>query len=205
MGANLISMERNIMNSDKAVNPKISVIMGIYNCEDTLEDAIESILAQTYKNWELIMCDDGSGDRTYEIARQYLKAYSGKIILLKNEKNKGLNHTLNRCLDMATGDYIARMDADDMCSKERFAEEVAILQNEPDIAIVSTDMLYFDENGIWGKISHPLYPQKKDFVHGTPFCHAPCMVRKEAYDTVNGYKCTLKDLGEKTYKNHSIG
>ena len=109
------------------------------------------------------------------------------MVLLKNKENRGLNYTLNRCLKMATGKYIARMDGDDICLPERFAVEYEILEKEKAISIVSTDMGYFDETGIWGNISHPEYPKKEDFLHGSPFCHAPCMVRKEAYDAVKGY------------------
>ena len=84
---------------------KVSIIMGIYNCEATLSEAIDSILIQTYSNWELIMCDDGSKDNTYQIAEQYKMRYPQKIILIKNECNKGLNLTLNHCWKYATGDY----------------------------------------------------------------------------------------------------
>lgn len=77
---------------------KVSVIMGIYNCEQTLKESIESILNQSYQDFELIMCDDGSKDNTYEIAKQYEDKYPQKIILLKNKTNKGLNYTLNKCL-----------------------------------------------------------------------------------------------------------
>lgn len=165
----------------------ISVIMGIYNCEKTLPEAIESIIKQSFTDWELIMCDDGSTDGTYGVALSYQKQYPEKIKLLRNERNLGLNETLNNCLKAANGTYIARMDGDDVCAAERFKEEVQVLESEPEIAIVSTDMSHFDETGVWGRISHPQYPQKEDFMHGTPFCHAPCMVRKEAYDAVNGY------------------
>ena len=168
-------------------NPEISVIMGIYNCADTLSEAIESVLGQTMSEWELIMCDDGSSDATSEVAEFYIKKYPERMVLLKNKENRGLNYTLNRCLKMATGKYIARMDGDDICLPERFAVEYEILEKEKVISIVSTDMGYFDETGIWGNISHPEYPKKEDFLHGSPFCHAPCMVRKEAYDAVKGY------------------
>ena len=168
-------------------NPEISVIMGMYNCADTLSEAIESILNQTMKEWELIMCDDGSSDATYEVAELYIKRYPEKMILLRNRENRGLNYTLNRCLKAAKGKYIARMDGDDICLPERFAAEYETLETEKTISIVSTDMGYFDQTGIWGKISHPEYPKKKDFLYGSPFCHAPCMVRKEAYDAVAGY------------------
>lgn len=166
---------------------KISVIMGIYNCEETLDEAVECILNQTYTNWELILCDDGSSDNTYILAKEYVEAYPNKIKLLRNDRNCGLNYTLNRCLQEVTGEYIARMDADDRCRPERFAIEVETLNKESEIAIVSTDMEFFDDTGIWGRISHPEYPQCKDFLAGSPFCHAPCMVRKEAFDVVKGY------------------
>lgn len=166
---------------------KISVIMGVYNCEQTLTDAIESILRQTYDDWELIICDDGSDDRSYKIAERFQKEYPDKIVLLKNKTNSGLGFTLNHCLTVATGEYIARMDADDLCVNNRLEKQLKVMEQEPEISIVSSDMSYFDENGTWGIISHPLYPQPNDFVHGKPFCHAPCLVKREAYDKVNGY------------------
>lgn len=92
--------------------PEISIIMGIYNCESTLNEAVASIKNQTVQNWELIMCDDGSSDRTYEIAENLQRA-DKRIVLLKNEHNLGLNITLNNCLKKARGAYIARMDGDD--------------------------------------------------------------------------------------------
>ena len=165
----------------------ISVIMGIYNCEKTLGEAIESVLNQSYTNWELILCDDGSTDRTFQIAKDYQMNNPDKIILLKNETNQGLNATLNRCLSVAKGKYIARMDGDDRCSNIRFEKELEVFSEYSELSIVSTDMEYFDESGTWGSISHPTNPTAKDFLHGTPFCHAPCLVKKEAYMAVDGY------------------
>ena len=127
-------------------NIKISVIMGIYNCAGTLADAIKSILTQTIDDWELIMCDDGSRDNTYETALAFAEQYPHKIILLKNKENKGLNYTLNRCLKLAKGQYIARMDGDDRCSRDRFEKELKAFNDYPDLAVVSTSMEYFDEN-----------------------------------------------------------
>ena len=180
-------------------DPVISVIMGIYNCGDTLSDAIECIVNQTFSDWELIMCDDGSNDDTYEIAISYKEKYPEKIIVLQNEKNRGLNYTLNKCLKQAKGKYIARMDGDDRCDKERFAIEINVLEKEPEIAIVSTDMEFFDESGVWGKISHPEYPVPEDFVKESPFCHAPCMVKREAYMKVKGYSVSDKLLRVEDY------
>lgn len=180
-------------------DPVISVIMGIYNCGDTLSEAIECIVNQTFSDWELIMCDDGSNDDTYEIAISYKEKYPEKIIVLQNEKNRGLNYTLNKCLKQAKGKYIARMDGDDRCDKERFAIEINVLEKEPEISIVSTDMEFFDESGVWGKISHPEYPVPEDFVKESPFCHAPCMVKREAYMKVKGYSVSDKLLRVEDY------
>lgn len=178
---------------------KVSVIMGIYNCAETLPEAIESILMQTFSDWELIMCDDGSSDNTYEVAQRYREQYPEKIFVLKNDENQGLNATLNKCLRVAKGEYIARMDGDDTCAPERFEKEIEVLDNEVEISIVSSDMAHFDESGTWGRVSHPEYPQKKDFLAGTPFCHAPCMVRREAYEAVGGYSVDKKLLRVEDY------
>ena len=166
---------------------RISVLMGIYNCAGTLPAAIDCILAQTEKDWVLILCDDGSADDTYAVAQDYRQRHPDKIVLLKNEKNMGLNYTLNRCLAEAKGEFVARMDGDDLCSPDRFEKELAALAQNPDMAVVSTAMEFFDETGTWGR-SHPNpFPQKGDFLYGTPFCHAPCMARRGVIEAVGGY------------------
>lgn len=167
---------------------KVSIIMGIYNCADTLAEAIDSILTQSYTDWELILCDDGSQDNTYNAAQLYSKKYPDKIKLIKNEKNEGLNKTLNRCLAEASGEYIARMDGDDISLPTRLEEEVRFLDTNPEYAIVSTPMIFFDENGDWKEGKAIEIPQLSDFVFHPPFhCHAPCMIRREAYLAVGGY------------------
>lgn len=166
---------------------KISVLMGIYNCAGTLPEAIDCILAQTVTDWELILCDDGSADDTYAVAEGYRQKYPDKIVLLRNEKNMGLNYTLNHCLSHAKGEFIARMDGDDLCSPDRFEKELQVLKQHPEMAVVSTDMTYFDETGTWGRSHAKPYPQNSDFMYGTPFCHAPCMARREAICSVGGY------------------
>ena len=181
------------------MSKKVSVIMGIYNCANTLEEALDCILNQSYTNWEVVMCDDCSSDNTAEIAEQYVKKYPGKFILLKNQENHGLNYTLNKCLKIATGEYIARMDGDDLCAKERFEKEINVLEQNTEIAIVSTDMHFFDENGIWGKTYTEVFTTKKSFLKGTPFCHAACMVRKKAYIDVEGYSVSERLLRVEDY------
>lgn len=173
--------------------------MGIYNCAATLPAAIDSILSQTYTNWELILCDDGSVDDTRKIAEAYQAQYPDKILLLRNDKNLGLNLTLNHCLSHATGDYVARQDGDDISLPDRLRLEVNFLETNPDFTIVSTPMIYFDKNGEWGRGSAIEFPSKLDFVAGTPFCHAPCMVRTEAIRAVQGYSTDPKTLRAEDY------
>lgn len=174
--------------------PRVSIIMGIYNCGKTLGEAIDSLLAQTYTDWKLIMCDDGSVDDTYSIAQQYVQQYPDKMVLLKNEKNMGLNYTLNHCLSVADGELIARMDGDDISVPERFEREVEFLDCHPQYSIVSSCMHYFDENGIFRTGKGTGEPSIESIARTTPFCHAACMVRAEAYKAVDGYSVDEKRL-----------
>ncbi len=177
----------------------VSVIMGIYNCETTLAEALDCIVAQTYTNWEIIVCDDGSSDDTLAVANEFKNKYPNKIFVLKNERNMGLNYTLNRCLYESHGEYIARMDGDDTCSLDRFEKEVRVLEENEDIAIVSSDMSFFDEEGFFGQTDADPAPTNKSFLNSTPFCHASCMVRREAYLAVDGYSVDKKLLRVEDY------
>lgn len=167
--------------------PKISVIMGIFNCQDTLAESIYSLLNQTFQDFNVILCDDGSNDDTHEIANQFCEKYPEKFILLKNDTNMGLNYTLNKCLERATGKLIARMDGDDISLPKRFQKQVEFLNKNNEFQIVSSAMIYFDETGDWATGKPSEFPKKENFAKGTPFAHAPCMVRREAYESVDGY------------------
>ncbi|MDE5929125.1 MAG: glycosyltransferase [Muribaculaceae bacterium] len=180
--------------------PRISVIMGIYNCAPTLGEALDSLLAQTCQDFKVIMCDDGSTDNTVEVAEKYASRYPEQFILIKNPRNMGLNYTLNHCLEYADTEFVARMDGDDLSLPTRFEKELDFLVNHPDIAIVSTPMIYFDEDGDFRRGGGgDRYPSKNDFVKGTPFCHAPCMVRREAYIAVDGYSVDKRLLRVEDY------
>ena len=178
--------------------PKVSVIMGIYNCEDTLPEAIESILSQTYSNLELIMCDDGSIDNTYKIAGDYANK-NQNIVLIKNEKNEGLAYSLNKCLTYSTGTLIARQDGDDISVPERIEKQVVFLLENESISIVSTNTTHFDDSGKWGEFKSPSFPTKLDFVKETPFSHGSAMIKKNAFNVVNGYDRTKKSLRAEDY------
>ena len=166
--------------------PRVSVLMGIYNCAPTLAEALDSLYAQTFQDFKIILCDDGSTDNTYAIAKSYADAHDN-IVLISNGKNMGLNHTLNHCLEYADTEYCARMDGDDISLPTRFEKEVKFLDEHPEYAIVSTPMIYFDEDGEFRRGKGGFEPTKMSFIKGHPHCHAPCMVRREAYMKVGGY------------------
>lgn len=168
-------------------NPRISVIMGIYNCAPTLAEALDSLLAQTYQGFKVIMCDDGSIDHTVEVAQSYVDRYPGKFILIKNERNLKLAATLNHCLEYVDTEYVARMDGDDISLSKRFEIEINFLDAHPEYALVSCAMVYFDENGDY-KVGQPIEkPVNEDFRKHTPFCHAPVMIRSNVLNEVKGY------------------
>lgn len=169
--------------------PKVSVIMGVYNCKnyELLDQSIDSILKQTFQDFEFIICNDGSTNGTLE----YLKSIESKdkrIKILSYEENRGLNYALNTCLEKATGEYIARQDDDDISAPDRLEKEIEFLDNNPKYAIVGTLADVFDDDGIWGKYDNPERPSKNDFYWNSPFMHPTIMIRKEAYDAVNGYR-----------------
>lgn len=123
--------------------PKVSVVMPAYNAEKYINQAMDSILNQTYKDFEFIIINDGSTDRTREIILEY---DDPRIILVENEKNSGIVVTLNRGLEKACGEYIARMDADDISMYNRIEKQVEFLESHSDIAMVGTGICTFGEN-----------------------------------------------------------
>lgn len=177
---------------------RITVLMSVYNCADTLEEAIDSLYNQTYKGFKLVLCDDGSTDNTYEIAKQYSNKHDN-IILLKNEKNLKLAASLNRCLEYADTEYVARMDGDDISLPERFEKEINFLDQHHEYAVVSCPMIYFDETGDWGKGKIEEKPDINSFKKGAPHTHAPCMIRTDVIKEVGGYKDTKRTIRVEDY------
>lgn len=180
------------------LKPSISVLMGIYNCADTLPEALDSLYAQTYQGFKLILCDDGSTDNTYEVAKAYADKHDN-IILLQNKENIKLAATLNRCLEHADTEYIARMDGDDISLPTRFEKQIEFLDNHPEYAVVSTPMIHFDETGDWGEDTANPTPNKKSFRKGTPHNHAPSMVRTAVMKEVGGYTATKRTVRVEDY------
>lgn len=116
-------------------NPKISVVLSVYNGEDTLSIAIDSVLNQTYKDFEFIIINDGSTDDSLKIIEKY-RRQDDRVIAIDRE-NKGLANSLNEGVELSKGKYIARMDQDDICFSKRFEKQVDFLENN-----TSVDMLF---------------------------------------------------------------
>ncbi len=122
---------------------KLSVIMPVYNGQDFVSKAIESILGQTFSDFEFIIINDGSTDRTLKILESYQK--KDKRIVLLNQENKGIAKSLNRGIAKAKGDYIARQDADDISFPDRLRNQVEFLDNNKDVGFLGCSCEMIDE------------------------------------------------------------
>lgn len=179
--------------------PKISVIMGLYNtkCKEYLDKSLNSILNQTYKDFELIICDDGSTNDCIKWAKEIVKN-DKRVVFIKNKENKGLAYTLNKCLKIAKGKYIARMDDDDISHIDRFEKQIEYLDNN-DVDLVSNNINIFDENGIYNSKKYPRHITKKDFLFNSPIVHPSIMAKKSAFLKVNGYRDIKKTVRVEDY------
>lgn len=169
---------------------KLSIIMGIYNMankKNIVRLAIESILNQTYRDFEFIICDDGSNDDTYNIVEKIVNK-DKRVILLKNKKNKGLAYSLNKCIEQSKGEYVARMDADDISEYNRLEKQVEFLDNHLEYAMVGCNLLLINDKGIWGERILAERPTKKSFLFTSPFCHPAIVMRKKVLDDVKNYR-----------------
>ena len=170
----------------------ISILMGVFNAEDTLGKAIESIISQTYPNWELIIYDDGSTDKSYEVAVSYVDP---RIAIIRSNHNRGLGYALNRCLEKATGSVIARMDADDISLPTRLFTELAYLNTHPDCDVVGTAITMFDNTGDYCTRGVDIAElQREDFIAGSPIAHPTVMMKRSALVDVGGYNETKDTL-----------
>lgn len=171
--------------------PLVSIIMSAYNAEETLVEALESIYRQTHTNWELIVCDDASGDGTYKILSSAAAASDGmRVVVLRNRTNRRLAYSLNRCLEIASGEYVARMDADDVSAPNRIERQLAYLSEHPGVDLVGSWMRRFDASGL-GDLVQPASDAPDRWTMATsqtvPFCHATILARRSVFAEVGGY------------------
>ena len=155
--------------------PKISVILPCYNAEAFIGEAIRSILDQTFTDFELIVIDDGSKDSSANIIHSF---NDKRINYVKNETNLGLIKTLNRGLSIARGEYIARMDADDISFADRFEKQVQYLDAHPEIGLLGSGYVCFP-------VTRTVIPIEKptlfDVMRSNPFAHPTIMFRREMF------------------------
>lgn len=175
--------------TDSSSTPQVTVVMGAYNCVATLDEAIQSLVDQTYAEWDLVVCDDASTDGTHERLLHWRDVLGeARVTVLRNEVNAKLAATLNRCLARATGQLVARMDGDDVSVPDRLERQVRYLQAHPDVDLVGTAMRRFDPAGLADVVSPPPAPDRWSLRTGVPFCHATIVVRREVFDAVGGYR-----------------
>lgn len=166
--------------------------MGVYNAEGTIEAAIDSIVNQTYENWEFVICDDASTDDTYNILLEYKKKFPNKFVLLQNKENSKLSYSLNKCLKNANGYYIARMDADDISKNDRLEKQINFLKDNQNIDLVGTAMQRFKGAELNDFVNSVDTPDKYTLRYKTPFNHATIMTYKSVYKKLKGY--TVSEL-----------
>lgn len=180
-------------------NGLISIIMAVYNCAPTVREAIDSILGQTYENWQMIICDDCSTDNTLEIVKEYETKYPDKFKVIQNQVNSKLSFSLNHCLEYADGEFIARMDGDDISVPERFEKQVKYLREHPDVDLCSTIIQRFDESGPTDVIYKPEFPDRYTQRNHVAFNHATIMTYKYVYEKCDGYTVSKRTVRAQDY------
>ena len=160
-------------------SPMISVIMPVYNGEEFLREAIESILDQTYKDFEFLILYDESSDDSFKIIQKYA-ALDSRVKLIKCERT-GIIGALNKGIKLSKGDFIARMDADDICFPERFEKQIKFIEKE-NLDICGGDFIIINNNEVF--IEHVKVPKTKSEIiltmgFNVPFAHPSVMIKKD--------------------------
>ncbi|MFI5252434.1 MAG: glycosyltransferase family 2 protein [Bacteroidota bacterium] len=171
--------------------PKVSVIIPMFNAERFLRSAVESVLGQTFADFECIIIDDGSTDSSEQIIRSY---HDSRIKLLRNSNNLGITKSLNKGISESIGKYICRMDADDMCVPDRLLKQVTYLDSHLDVAVVGSWVILIDTQG--RNIGTEQYPgssadiMNQIFTHN-PFAHSSVMIRRTVLDICGNYSANF--------------
>lgn len=169
--------------------PEVSVVMSVYNGERYLPEAVESILNQTLANFEFIIINDGSTDSTGAILRRYQE--TDERLRVYGQENLGLIASLNKGCRLARGEYIARMDADDVSLPERLAKQVRYMEEHPEIGVLGTWVAFIDENGeTRGDWCMPTLPGLLGWslIFGNCLAHPAVMMRSEMVERLGYYQ-----------------
>lgn len=195
------------------MDPVISVIMGVYNPTnmEMIDNSIHSILYQTFKNIELIICDDGSEQSVSDYLSD-ISQKDGRIVVIKNSVNRGLAYSLNRCISISRGEYIARQDVDDVSQEDRLEKQILFLKEHPEYSFVGSNIIRFDERGSYASFSFPEKPQAEDFLFVSPYNHGSLLFKKQDLIKNQGYRvanetkrCEDYDLFIRMYLNGQNG
>ena len=162
-------------------NPIVTVLMSAYNTEEFVAEAVESVLQQSFREFELLIFDDKSTDSSLNILQSFKDP---RIRLVKNDENLGLTRNLIQGMHMARGEFVARMDADDICLPHRLAVQVSYMKKHSDISVLGSAVTFFDESG-WEFIAHQ--PTEHDDIKCTLFfgftmLHPSVMIRKSDFE-----------------------
>jgi glycosyltransferase involved in cell wall biosynthesis len=169
--------------------PLVSVVMAVYNGEETVSDAIESMQRQTWQDWEFIVIDDASTDKTNEVL-QRKSSHDTRIRVFRNKTSKGLAASLNVGWKLARGSLIARMDADDISLPTRLQKQVDFLKQNNDVTVLGTGILVKNKEGeIVGQVSRPSSHAelRNQILYKVPFFHPTVMMRKKFLEDSGGY------------------
>lgn len=171
--------------------PLVSVVMSVYNAERYVGEAIESILGQSFRDFEFIIINDSSTDRSGEILHSF---QDERIISVKNAENIGLTKSLNKGLQMAKGEYIARMDADDISLPERLEKQVCFLEAHPEVGLVGSAVIYIDPDGKELGVQRVRPEDFHQALLDIDFCweHSATMFRAVCVETVGPYREEFK-------------
>jgi len=175
------------MNSE----PKVSIIIPTYNQSQYLEEAMESVLNQTYQNIEIIIVDDGSTDNTSEV----VKSFDNKIIYIP-QKNKGASSARNAGIKKAQGQYVAFLDSDDMWIKNKLEKQIKFIQNNPEIGLLGTGCYQMVD--INKMIYKKIFPAKneilqKDLIKYNPFIQSSVIIKKDVFNHIDLYDEKFKE------------
>lgn len=192
-------------------NYLISVIIPTFNAEKTIDRALQSVLKQSYKNFEIICVDDCSSDCTVQIIKHVQKT-DDRIVLFENAVNMKSAYSRNKAIQKAKGEFIMQLDADDVCFENRMVKQLEYLHNHPDIDFVGSNSFVFNKKGIYAKIKTVSFPTNKDFLRTSPYVNSSVMFRKKALLAIGGYRissetkrCQDYDLYMRLYINGSFG
>ncbi len=173
---------------------RISILMSVFNGADTLAAALDSVLAQTFAEFELIVCDDASTDGSWEILRRY-QQLDPRVVIFQNDENMGLGASLNRCLARAQGPFIARQDADDISAPDRLEKTLRYLLDH-DLPYAACGVYVFDDGGVWSRRLCEERVTKHSIARRNPFFHPTMLFRREVLELVDGYR--VADITRRT-------